>query len=296
MGLLPVALASFLIPRTEGRRSGVPGGAYRDATMNDDEEQSPDLESGVADGEEPTQEPDSQSAEEDEPDEQSPPGHRVTFGTLSGSSDPSLEKPPAKPGLWPRLKAIVFPPQDEDKPLSHHRILPVVSGLVIPFSILLEIPGLTERWYIRTDGDVVVESRPNPASFDAMLAISMIFGVLANIALICRFLEKGPVLATTLITMAFLTIHGNPRLWTLSSTAPHVPTDSVNIIAVVVFGVQHRFDDGFTYGHGYWMTGESTVSSERLVLLTDSFSVLHRRINCHQRQSDMGSGMDKELH
>jgi potassium channel subfamily K len=260
MGLLPVVLASLLIPRTEGGHSGVPDEGHRDDSVNDDKEQSPDLESKIADCEKPIQDSDPQSADEDEPDEPSPPGHRVTFRTtLSGSSDPSLEKTPANPGLWQKLKSIIFPSQDEDKPLSHHRILPVVSGLVIPFSILLEIPGLTERWYIRTDGNVVVESRPNPASFDAMLAISMIFGVLANVALICRFLEKGPVLATTLITMAFLTIHGNPHLWSLPLTAPHVPIDSINIIAVVVFGVQHRFDDGFTYGHGYWMTGKFAI-------------------------------------
>jgi hypothetical protein len=209
MGLFSVALASFLIPHSEEGRSGVPD---RDDTTSNENEDSQDLESKIVDGEEPIQDSEPQSADEDEADEPSPPAHHVTFGTLSGGSTPSLEKAPAKPGLLDRLKSIVFPPQDEDKSLSHHRILPAVCGLVIPFSILLEIPGLTERWYIRTDHNVVVESRPNSASFDAMLVISMIFAVLANVSLICRFLEKGPVLATTLVTMAFLTIHGKLHL------------------------------------------------------------------------------------
>lgn len=207
MGLFSIAFASFLIPHREGERSSDPDMDDTDSDLN--EQQNHDLESNIVDGGEPIQGSGTQGTDEGEP---SPPGHRVTFGTLSGSSSPSLEKTPAKPGLFTRLKSIIFPSQDEDKPLSHHRILPVVSGLVIPFSILLEIPGLTDSWYIRTDRNVVVESRPNPAGFNAMLIVSMVFAVLANISLICRFLEKGPVLATTLITMAFLTIHGNDLL------------------------------------------------------------------------------------
>ena len=222
MGLFPIILASFLIPHREGERSGDPNKDYRGDADNDSEHQSPDLESKIANGEEPIQDSDPQSADEDEPDQPSPPGHRVTFGTLSGRSSPSIDRAPTKQGLFARLKSIIFPPQDEDKPLSHHRILPVVSGLVIPFSILLEIPGLTDSWYIRTDKNIVVESRPNPAGFHAMLAISMVFAVLANVSLICRFLEKGPVLAATLITMASLTIHGNASLWFFSLTPFHV--------------------------------------------------------------------------
>jgi potassium channel subfamily K len=112
-----------------------------------------------------------------------------------------------------RLKAIVFPPHGEDKALSNYRILPIISGLIIPFSILLEIPGLTDSWYIRTDGNVIVETRPNSSLLDVGLAFSMFFAVVANVSLICRFLEKGPVLVTTLITIFSLTIHGNASPW-----------------------------------------------------------------------------------
>lgn len=37
--------------------------------------------------------------------------------------------------------------------------------------------------------------------------------------------------------------------------------DILNIVTVTVFGVEHRFDDGFTYGEAYWMTVCSTVVS-----------------------------------
>lgn len=271
MGLFSIVLASFLIPHHEEERSRDQVMDHRDNVDDDNEQKSRDLESNVADDGGPIQDSDPQDVDEDEPDDSpSSPTHRVTFGILSRGSSPSLEKAPANPGLLARLKSIIFPSQDEDKPLSHHRILPVVSGLVIPFSILLEIPGLTDSWYIRTDQNVVVESRPNPAGLHLMLAISMVFAVLANVSMICRFLEKGPVLATTLITMASLTIHGNAPLCVFAFDSASHSVDSVNIIAVVMFGVQHRFNDGFTYGHGYWMTGTFTAPEHFVPTLTDT--------------------------
>lgn len=37
--------------------------------------------------------------------------------------------------------------------------------------------------------------------------------------------------------------------------------DLINIVAVTVFGVQHRFNDGFTYGQSFWLTVCSTIAS-----------------------------------
>ena len=38
-------------------------------------------------------------------------------------------------------------------------------------------------------------------------------------------------------------------------------TDLINIVAVTIFGVKHRFNDGFTYGQAFWMTVCSTIAS-----------------------------------
>lgn len=43
----------------------------------------------------------------------------------------------------------------------HHRILPIISGLLCPFSVLLEIPGLTEKWLVETDGFTVFDTQDN---------------------------------------------------------------------------------------------------------------------------------------
>jgi len=111
----------------------------------------------------------------------------------------------------------------------------ILSGLLQPFSILLEIPGLTEHWYVHTVNKGPVAYKPNPVLLDVGLAISMACAVVANIALISRFLERR-VLPSTVITIVGLSIH-----------------DLINIVAVTVFGVIHRFDDGFSFSEGAFL-------------------------------------------
>ncbi|KAI5476225.1 hypothetical protein MNV49_007987 [Pseudohyphozyma bogoriensis] len=143
--------------------------------------------------------------------------------------------------------ASVYPatkPDDDDEHFKvKHRYTPIISGLACPFSVLLDVPGLTERWYIQTDGYTVVNTQPNPIILDVGLAVSIAFGALANIALISRFLERRPR-ASTLVAIVALTIH-----------------DIINVVTVITFGVIHRFNDGFTYGDAYWMSVASTVAS-----------------------------------
>lgn len=95
------------------------------------------------------------------------------------------------------------PPEDQ----TGHRLLPIVSALLCPLAVTLDVPGLTERWYQRTVGFDVVETAPNPAILDAALAVSIALGILANLALIMRFLEKRTHLATWVAIVA-LSIHG----------------------------------------------------------------------------------------
>lgn len=229
MGLFSIILASLLVPHTEGERSADPedpekaGRDVAPASGDDSEQESPDSapNDDSTDDDESIQGSGPQDANEDEPGEPSPPRRRVTFGTTPSGESTSSEETPAKRSLLIRLKAFIFPSHDLDEHPSNHRILPVISGLVIPFSILLEIPGLTDSWYIRTDSTAVIQTLPNPASLEVLLAISVFFAVVANVSLICRFLEKGPVLATTLITIGSLTIHGNPPLQNSFSASPY---------------------------------------------------------------------------
>lgn len=97
---------------------------------------------------------------------------------------------------------------DDSSFVPNYRYTPIFSAILIPFSILLEIPGLTTNWYIRTIDNETVEKRPNPVILDVGLAISFACAVAANVALIMRFLERNIKLMTLLCVM-FLTLHGN---------------------------------------------------------------------------------------
>ncbi|KAJ7056198.1 hypothetical protein C8F01DRAFT_993501 [Mycena amicta] len=161
-----------------------------------------------------------------------------------------------KPGWYLKLKELLNPKttqQDLESYVPNYRYTPILSGIVIPFSILLEIPGLTEHWYVRTENNQIVDRRKNPAILNIGLGFSMACALAANACLVVRFLEKK-VKLMTIGCIVFLTIH-----------------DIINIIAVTIFGVEHRFDDGFTYGQSFWITVCSTAVSSftNLTLITD---------------------------
>jgi potassium channel subfamily K, other eukaryote len=181
-------------------------------------------------------------------------------GPQTGAHPPRGLEPSDHPSLMVRIKSFIFPPSSDDSSfVPNYRCTPLISGIVIPFSILLEIPALTGHWYIRTEDNDIVETRPNPAILDVGLALSMACAVIANICIIVRFLEKR-VVTMTLSCILFLSIHGS----SLYLDQRHLLTqavDIINIIAVTIFGVSHRFNDGFTYGEAYWITVCSTVVS-----------------------------------
>ncbi|CAE6511960.1 unnamed protein product [Rhizoctonia solani] len=148
--------------------------------------------------------------------------------------------------IWNRVKDYLWGQEDGESRgeyIPNFRWTPILSGIIIPFAILLEIPGLTEHWYIRTVANKTVETQENSKILDAGLAISMASAVVANAALITRFLEHRVRLAT-FITIGGLVVH-----------------DIINIIAITLFGVVHAVDDGFTYGQAFWMTVCSTIAS-----------------------------------
>lgn len=219
MGIFSIALASLLVPHRDPESTGdledlekarrqVEPTADDGDDENEQRTRSPEPDGDVDGDNESTQDSDPRDIEEDDPEEPSTPGRRVTFGSPSREGSTPSEKGDVKLGRLARLKAILFP-KDEDKPLSSYRVLPIISGLIIPFAILLEIPGLINSWYIRTDENVVVETRRNPPLLEVGLALSMFFALTANTSLICRFLEKGSVLVTTVITIVSLSIHGS---------------------------------------------------------------------------------------
>ncbi|ORY21336.1 hypothetical protein BCR39DRAFT_553869 [Naematelia encephala] len=176
----------------------------------------------------------------------------ATFSTVLSDSWNNRHDP-AYHGFWSEFWRVLVGTKSDEETGPHegdpgyvppkYRWTPILSGLLQPFSILLEIPGLTEHWYVHTVNNKPVVYQSNPVILDVGLAISMACAVVANIALISRFLERR-VYTSTIITIIGLSIH-----------------DMINITAVTVFGVVHRFDDGFTYSEAFWLCVCSTVAS-----------------------------------
>jgi hypothetical protein len=91
--------------------------------------------------------------------------------------------------------------------LKTYRLMPIFSGIMVPFSIMLAIPSFTGHWYVRTEDNVTTEIRANSVLLDIALAFSMACAVLANVFLVIRFAERC-VKQMTLAAIAFLTLHG----------------------------------------------------------------------------------------
>ncbi|KAF8191131.1 tandem pore domain K+ channel [Pholiota molesta] len=168
------------------------------------------------------------------------------------------------------LREVEAAPKDGATTVNQaaYRNLPIFSGIMIPFSIMLSIPSLTGHWYIRTGPNhETLETRPNPMLLDVAMGFSMACGILANICLVIRFSERRIKLMTVLCIM-FLSLH-----------------DIINIPTVTIFGVVHRFDDGFTYGQSFWLTVCSTIFST-----ATNFTLIFDYVNTPDF-SHLGSGL-----
>ncbi|KAI0263046.1 hypothetical protein BC834DRAFT_888846 [Gloeopeniophorella convolvens] len=250
--LLSAALLSRILPRKDlqgdapdpernlqeaEKGSSSSPGEDPDQTLNEE-----GLEDHDRDDLDAFDEPDGTGADEDEPHPRQR-SRRASSVDTSSSSIATFVRP-SLPDWLVKTKELLFgSPHDDEDFIPNYRKTPILSGSLIPFAILLEIPGLTEHWYVRTDGNTILQIRKNPTILDAALAFSMASAVLANVALIFRFLERR-VKGCTLVAIIALTLH-----------------DLVNIVTVITFGVEHRFNDGFTYGEAYWMTVCSTIVS-----------------------------------
>jgi hypothetical protein len=109
---------------------------------------------------------------------------------------------------------VSHPEHERGQIIPNYRRTPIISGSLIPFSILLEIPGLTVPWYVRTYGNETVETRKDPPLILISISISLALAVLANIALLCRFLERH-VKRNTIICIVALSVHGDSLVFAL---------------------------------------------------------------------------------
>ena len=96
--------------------------------------------------------------------------------------------------------------------------------------------------------------------------LAIVAALVANICLMLRFLEKR-VKQMTIVALCFLSTHG---LFCFNFVINMLTclTDIINSVTVTVFGVQHRFNDGFTYGQPFWLVVASTGYECHIVVRT----------------------------
>ena len=183
-----------------------------DGDNNEREEADQEIEDPYDDEEK--REVDTVDAAEDNGNEGRPSqGRGVPLTTTNTMSSSSMHiSRPLLPKWLVKVKDVLFASHDDrDEFVPNYRRLPIISGSLIPFSILLEIPGLTEHWYVRTQGNQTVESRPNPPLVIVSMSFSMALALLANVALVYRFLERR-VKTSTIVCIIALTLHGTTHL------------------------------------------------------------------------------------
>ncbi|KAH9809715.1 hypothetical protein DFH28DRAFT_904470 [Melampsora americana] len=126
-----------------------------------------------------------------------------------------------------------------------HRWAPLFVGLTSPFSILLEIPALTEHFYKGPDQGA--NSTPDILSSTFLvvaLVLSLISGLMANLALITRYFEHRPQIST-LTAIGSLTIH-----------------DLTNMSILILSPIQLGTDGSdHSLGYGYWLLVASSIIS-----------------------------------
>ncbi|CDW97090.1 hypothetical protein [Sporisorium scitamineum] len=132
------------------------------------------------------------------------------------------------------------------------RKTPIFSGLLAPFSIVLEVPGLTSKWYAKIDENGIVERFiDNPPILTVGLAISLAAAVVGNASIILRFLEILRPRQSIVLAMVGFVLH-----------------DLINVVALATFGgICGPKHDSLSLSASYWMVCASTTTS---VLVTIS--------------------------
>ncbi|PWN47971.1 voltage-gated potassium channel, partial [Violaceomyces palustris] len=128
--------------------------------------------------------------------------------------------------------------------LSYRRT-PIFSGVIAPFSIMLEVPGFTSPWYVKSGSEYEPASyRQNTRILNIGLGFSMAAAILANVAIICRFTELVKPRVSTAVAIFCFGVH-----------------DVIIIVILAVFGAIHAVDDGYTYSEAYFTVCGATAAS-----------------------------------
>ncbi|EAL22856.1 hypothetical protein CNBB0770 [Cryptococcus deneoformans B-3501A] len=124
---------------------------------------------------------------------------------------------------------------------SFAKYCPLVSATLAPFSTLMDIPALSQRWY--SDNGII---QPDPKASLVLSAVGLALNVVANILLVIRFSSKAP----------FWVDHSTK--WSLYCWLGKTVIAAINLI---LFGILTRNEAGYQYLEGFWCAIVSFIGS-----------------------------------
>jgi potassium channel subfamily K len=137
-------------------------------------------------------------------------------------------------------------------------VAPLLAAVLAPFSVLFDIPALTEPWFVRADPDVLLDpnkanSIPDHTVSLALSGIGLGFNIVANALLIVRFSTTAQWwrIATRLSLVFWVS-----KVRRMFSSVFYKHTETLRpaqvIIALVNLCVFGRVDSATRRGEGLW--------------------------------------------
>ncbi|KAG9024722.1 hypothetical protein FRB95_011146 [Tulasnella sp. JGI-2019a] len=154
------------------------------------------------------------------------------------------------------IRSFLYPKQWKSHIRDFARTAPMIAAVLAPFSVLFDIPSVTERWYIKNG-----LPQPDPKVNLILSSIALAFGIVANLLLIFRFSSTGI----------------RWRAATRASCYCWFVKVVISTVNLAVFGARVN---GKTYYEGFWCGVVSDVTSGiilSLLLLHFFFSFMSLR-------------------
>ncbi|ORX33742.1 hypothetical protein BD324DRAFT_653796 [Kockovaella imperatae] len=122
---------------------------------------------------------------------------------------------------------------------SFAKYCPLIAATFAPFSTLMDIPALSERWYY-IDGQI----QPDYKACIALSALGLGLNLIANVLLLIRFSASKP---------------GWSRYSTLFSTFLWIGKTAVALLNLAIFGALITRKPGYSFSEGFWCAVVSVI-------------------------------------
>ncbi|KAI9591888.1 hypothetical protein BDF19DRAFT_425871 [Syncephalis fuscata] len=161
----------------------------------------------------------------------------------------------------------------------------LLAGVLMPFTVLMAVPAVVDKWERETKGGLTRDIR-KPTAVTTLMAISLVLAVMSNVALYARLLLYRPRLMTLITTVAsgFRVLLSTAALVAHRFMIPNVEQDSIiSYTSEWIMCIADTALSGFVFGilvydvyhaRRYDLKGSGLSHKERLFINTIVATVL----------------------